>query len=289
MIIDDTDTNPTADTEPVTTSEEVTEPEPETEGESEEALEGQSEEELEEIEEDGKKAKVPAWLKPKLMMQADYTKKTQEVAEQRKAHEAAVQSFSQRQQAFHEDAQQYAGLMALDQAIRQYEQQIPQLRQQGHNEHANRLWMELQEMRNAAGQISVGLQQKQQQRSAEAEREYANRLKERDTALSRDISGFTPALMSKIQDYAISDGYTSQEAQSLVDPRYVKTLNKARMWDEYQAKAKAAAKQAKQQDESALAPTPTIQGRKPNPNRLSDQLSAAEWVKRRNAQLRASR
>lgn len=64
-----------------------------------EADDGQSEEddELEEVEWGGKKAAVPKWLKPGLMMQADYTRKTQEAAEQRRAFEAEA---AQQRQAF---------------------------------------------------------------------------------------------------------------------------------------------------------------------------------------------
>lgn len=291
MTIDDTDTNPGAAPEAET---EVAEPDIETEGSETEAPEEEAnpDDELEEFEHEGKKASIPKWLKPQLMMQADYTKKTQSHAEAVKAWEANSKAqeaaIAQRQQAFHADVQEWTQLTAMDAAIKQYEQiNFAQLQQQDPNR-AAQLYRELQEMRHHASRLSYGLQQKQQQRSAEAEREHANRLRERDTVLTREISGFSPALMSKIEQYAISDGYTSQEAQSLIDPRYVKTLNKARMWDEYQAKAKAAAKQAKQKEEPAVAPTPTVQAKKPsNSNRLRDDLSAEEWVRRREAQLRA--
>src|SRR5262245_52574677 len=46
---------------------------------------GPEPEESEEIEHDGRKYLVPKALRPLLLMQADYTRKTQEVAEQRRA------------------------------------------------------------------------------------------------------------------------------------------------------------------------------------------------------------
>lgn len=286
MNIDDTDTNPGAvDTETVPANEEVTELNADNE-ELDEGAEELTDEELEEIERDGKTAKIPAWLKPELMMQADYTKKTQETAEIKRSYEAKEAAFVQRQQAFQAEAQEYAQLIALDTAIKQYETAIPQLRQQGQHDAAQKHWMELMEMRNAAGQLSQGLQQKNQARQAESEREHANRIKDRDASLVRDIQGFTPALMSKIEQYAITDGYTPQEAQSLADPRYVKTLNKARLWDEHLAKSKQAAAKAKQQEQPEIAATPTVGARKANPNRLSDDMPIERWVKLRNAQVR---
>ena len=68
--------------------------------------EGQNE--IEEIEFNGKKYSVPKELAPNLMMQSDYTRKTQEVAELRKDTEAERTSWQQkalvRDQLFQENA-----------------------------------------------------------------------------------------------------------------------------------------------------------------------------------------
>ncbi|HJP69560.1 MAG TPA: hypothetical protein VJ846_11715, partial [Sphingomicrobium sp.] len=75
------------------------------------------EEELEEIERGGKKAKIPSWLKPELMMQADYTRKTQELAEARRAFEAergAIHHATQTERAAE------ANLAMIDQQIGHY-------------------------------------------------------------------------------------------------------------------------------------------------------------------------
>src|SRR5215204_3179929 len=70
-------------------------------GDEEGLLEGPTEaeteaEELEEIERNGKKYKIPTALKSELLMQQDYTRKTQEVAEQRRAIEAEQQALEER-------------------------------------------------------------------------------------------------------------------------------------------------------------------------------------------------
>src|SRR5215204_4003947 len=52
-------------------------------------------EEFEEVERAGKKYRIPAALKGELMMQSDYTKKTQEVSETRKALEAREAEIAQ--------------------------------------------------------------------------------------------------------------------------------------------------------------------------------------------------
>lgn len=292
MHIDDTDTNPAAgDTETVDTGEEVLEPGGEAEGTESEAPEGQTEEELEEIEREGKKARIPKWLKPELMMQADYTRKTQEVAEARKAYEARQAQLAEREKQFNADTEERVALHALTKAIEQYENiNWAQLEQQNW-QLAQSKYRELNEMRNAAGRLQYGLEQKAAQRQQESERERANRLRERDANAAKMIPGFNPALLSKIHDYATSDGYTAEEVQSIQDARFLKTLNEARLWREHQAKAKAAAATAKQQEEPVPSATPTVSTRKP-PERLTASLAkenAEKWIEMRNKQLAARR
>src|SRR5437868_9942337 len=60
---------------------------------------GEEPEESDEIEHEGRKYQVPKALKPLLLMQADYTRKTQEVAEQRRAVQAERQALHQTSQA----------------------------------------------------------------------------------------------------------------------------------------------------------------------------------------------
>ncbi len=86
--------------------------------ESDETDETDPEDELEEIERDGKKYKIPAALKSELMMQADYTRKTQELAEQRKAIQEQRSLVEQASQA---ELNAYASLTNIDQQLAEYQ------------------------------------------------------------------------------------------------------------------------------------------------------------------------
>ena len=119
-----------------------------------------ADEETEEVEHDGKKAKIPAWLKPAMMMQADYTKKTQEVAEQRRTVESQAQELATRQQSFAQTMQQHteaqdklvsarAELVFLDQNITAYDQLIQQAEGQGNFDEAHRLRFLRQDLKDA--------------------------------------------------------------------------------------------------------------------------------------------
>lgn len=292
-MIEDTDTNPGADdTEIVESNEEVTEPEGEdleTEGSDQEVQEPEDEE----IELDGKQYRIPKPLKGAFLMHKDYTQKTQSHAEAVKNFEAQTkaqrEAIENERKSWEQDRKEYAAMEALGQSIAQYEQQIAQLRQAGNHEAAQRMWMEMADMERAARKIAAGVAQKQHERTQEQERTRANQLRERDERAASMIPGFTPALLSKIQEYAVADGYKPDEAQSIRDPRFLKTLNDARLWNEHQAKAKAAAAKAKQQAEPQVQPTPTVASRKP-PERLSADLAKRDperWVELRNRQLAA--
>lgn len=294
MLIDDTETNPGQDdTNPVTNSEEVAELEGE-EAEAELGAEGEAEaepqdpdEELEDFEHEGRQAKIPKWLKPLTMMQADYTRKTQEVAEHRKAAETRAAELAQRESAIREDMPEYATLHALDKSIQQYEQiNFAQLQQQNPDQ-AAQLYRELQEMRHHAGRISYGLEQKRQQRMAEAERQHANRMMERDAALARDIPNWSKTIESKVKEFGIAQGLTPDEVESIADPRFIKILHSAMIGAELQAKAKAAVLKSKS-PETPTAPTKTVTAKRSAPPAgLDDRLSTEEWIARRRAQLRA--
>ena len=79
--------------------------------------EAPEEDDSEELEHDGQKYKLPKALKPLLMMQADYTQKTQALAEQRKAFEAEA---AQKQQLMQQNIQEVAQIVNIDQQLQQY-------------------------------------------------------------------------------------------------------------------------------------------------------------------------
>ena len=85
--------------------------------------------EFEEVEHDGKTYKIPRPLKGALLMQADYTRKTQEVAEQRRQHEERVKAFEAGQRSHTEHLSDLARVVAYNDAIAQFEKaDWPQIR-----------------------------------------------------------------------------------------------------------------------------------------------------------------
>lgn len=263
------------------------------------------EDETEEVELGGKKYKVHRDLKANLMMQADYTRKTQEIAEYRRALDQAAQAHQAREQAFAQQAQfqqqhlrEFAHLANLDQQLEQYarfdwdqaEIQDP-LTAQKHL----RQYQQLKDQRAAlAGQLqqmeySTREQARRQELAQQQEHEkaLAKQIQETERVLQREIKGYNETTLTAIRDYATGRaGYSMEELKSaVVDPRAFIILDKARRYDQLLEKRQAAAK-AKTPEQTK--PLTRISNGKSGAvaSGLDDSLSADEWVRRRNEQLR---
>ena len=86
---------------------------------------------------------------------------------------------------------------------------------------------------------------------------------------------------AKLVDFGSkSYGFTPADFNSIDDPRVVQVLHDAFMYREQQQKPKAAPKPVPE-----VKPAAKVGGGKPVLKSLDDRMSAADWVKARNAQL----
>lgn len=261
-------------------------------------------EDLEEYEFEGKKAKIPTWLKPQLMMQADYTRKTQEVAATRKELESQAAAIEQHRQTLAQQAemhqaniQEVAKLVNLNEHLAQYEQVDWQALEAEDPFRAQAAWREYQQLERARNNLAGELQQKQHQaqqdqhrRHLEAQQasqaEIAKRAEETVRVLQEKVPGWNEKVATEVRSYAQEvGGYTPQEIFHAVgDPRAFVLLHKAMQYDRAVDRAAKRAQAQKQQEQ--IAPlTPIAKGRaSPAPAGLDDRLSADEWVRRRNEQ-----
>ena len=239
--------------------------------------------ETEEVEHEGKTYKIPRPLKGALLMQADYTRKTQEVAEQRRALEERQKTLAEEQKIHAEHLTGIARIVGLNDAIAQFEQadwakiraENPQL--------YNDLWFQYSQAKEQRDKAVVALQTRVQERNSQAQLEHARRLEEAKAALARDIRDWSPELAGKLSQFAMAQGFTADELRQVTDPRVIKLLHAAWVGNQLQLKSAAAAKAA---NSEAAKPLPTVSGNMPAEKGLSDKLSVDEWMRRRNAQLR---
>jgi len=246
--------------------------------------------EFEEVEHDGKTYKIPRPLKGALLMQADYTRKTQEVAEQRRQHEERVKAFEAGQKTHAEHLSDLARVVAYNDAIAQFEKaDWPQIRASNPQLY-NDLWFQYQQTKESRDKTVLALQQKVAERNSNAQRESANRIEEARAALARDITDWSPELAGKLNQFAVSLGFTPEEVGQVTDPRIVKLLHAAYAGN--QAKSMQAASQ-KAASVEAAKPLSTVGGASPArvkaADSASDKLSTDEWLRRRNAELKHKR
>ena len=242
--------------------------------------------ESEEVEHEGRKYVIPKALKSALMMQADYTRKTQEVAETRRALEAQQAQIQQQAQTQREYLQDAAKIVALNEQIQQFDQVDWNTLNEQDPVKAQQLWINYSRLKDARNDALGQLQQKEQQRALQAQQEAAKRLEESNAALSREIKGWGPELAGKLRDFAVGKlGFTAQEMGQVTDARIVKLLHRAYLGDQLVSKQVAGATQKPTQ---VVKPVRTVGGNAPagkDPGRMSTD----EWMRHRNEQLRKSR
>jgi hypothetical protein len=101
--------------------------------------------------------------------------------------------------------------------------------------------------------------------------------------LARDVPDWSPELAVALHNFGRDHyGFSVEDLDGIDDARVVKALHAAYQWEGHQAKQRGAERHA-----SALAVRPAVKvgGAAPKSG-LDDRLSAEEWLRRRNAQLR---
>lgn len=255
-----------------------------------EELEGESEptqEELEEAEFEGKKYKVPKEIKGALLRNADYTKKTQEIAEIRRRHEAEQTSFQKLQQEREADFNDHVAVNSLDQEIAKYQKAFNDPSWQEvidrDTPRALRAQQEYQALLAQRHQKTQEIAGRQYSRSQQEQQYNAKLEEETKTVLNRDIKGWGTELQSKLVDYAKSQGFDEAVMARAVkgDAVATKVIHKAYMYD--QLKLQLAKPKVQ-------VPTAPIKGIKTTNSRAnssvpSDSDSHEDWLKKRNAQV----
>ena len=174
--------------------------------------------------------------------QSAFTKKTQDLAEERKQIEALQTQYNQDMQQIQAERQQYA----------QHLQQI--IENSTLDQYATVDWDRLksedpiaflekkEEFREAQEKIARVQQQQQQataRNQAEAQQQWQESLKTEHAALVEKLPEWgdpdkQKPLAGELRSYASSQGFQDAEIESLIDHRSFIILNKARLYDELQ-------------------------------------------------------
>ena len=169
---------------------------------------------------------------------ADYTKKTQEVAEQRKAVEAERRAVEEAKQVRDTYAQR---LQAIEQFLTSGEDSPEDLAAMKENDpigYAVKV-AELTEKKEQLAQVRAEQQRLAQQQQAEHQQGMAQMVQQEATKLSQVLPEFSDPtkgeqLRNEIRNYGKSVGFTDQELAQVYDSRHVLMLHKAMQYDKLQ-------------------------------------------------------
>lgn len=169
---------------------------------------------------------------------ADYTKKTQEVAEQRKAVEAERRAVEEAKQVRDTYAQR---LQAIEQFLTSGEDSPEDLAAMKENDpigYAVKV-AELTEKKEQLAQVRAEQQRLAQQQQAEQQQSMAQMVQQEAQKLSQVLPEFSDPtkgeqLRSEIRNYGKSVGFTDQELAQVYDSRHVLILHKAMQYDKLQ-------------------------------------------------------
>ena len=225
--------------------EEETEEESEVEDESEEFDEEEEVEELYTLRVDGQEVEVSLdELLKGYSRQSDYTKKTQEIAEQRKQAEQLQQQYGSEIAQIQAERQQY--MESLQNVI---QNSMPAIEQFG-NVDWDRLKdadpieyvkkkEEFREAQEKVQGMQMQYQQAYEQQAYEAQEQFKTHVRNEHMKFADIVPEWKEEksrkkLATDIRDYAIKVGYSAEEVGQLADHRSLLVLMKAQKYDELQ-------------------------------------------------------
>jgi hypothetical protein len=230
------------------------------------------------LELDGEVHTLPAALKGAFLRQADYTRKTQELAEHRRAVEAERQALAEHRRGLEDHAGDRATLAALDRHLQDYATVDWDALAQADPGRAQALWAGLQDTQAVRDQFASALMHRETRAQIEAAREAAEAMAATGRQLSQEIEGWSPEVAHKLVEYAQAFGVTLEELAEAADPRLWKLLHKAYQAD--QAGQRETAERAQ-----AVRPAVTVAGGAAGGGGVRDELATKEWMRRRNDQM----
>lgn len=172
----------------------------------------------------------------------DYTKKTQEVAEQRKALEDYAQTIKVQEQNFMQQVElnnaligDIAKLQSVDNQLAQFDQVNWQELSDTDFVEAQKLFFTYNQLQQQRSTLAQDLGQKQQQLQAQQSQSIQERIAKGKEVLAKEIPNWSRETSQAIISTGKEYGFSDDELGMIVDPRHVKVLHDAMQWRKLQA------------------------------------------------------
>ena len=195
--------------------------------------------EFEEVEYEGKRYALPKELKDAILRQSDYTRKTQELAQQREQSAAEIAAEKARIEADRANFQAAARLVALDDRLQQFANVDWQALSQSDPVAAQQQFFQYQQLKDARGGLVAQIQQHESQRALQEREATARAMQQANEVLGREIKGWSPEVAKELRAVAKSLGADDKSVDSIREPWIVKALYAQKVLSEMTAKAQA--------------------------------------------------
>ena len=205
-------------------------------------------------------------VKDGLLMRADYTRKTQEVAEGRKFVEAKAQEIAQTFQAVQAMPQQFAALTAIDAQLNQFSQVNWQRFEAEDPLGAIQAKQKFQELQMQRGNVLGTMQQAHQHITASQQKQVQERMAAALPKVKEAIPDFGPEKVKALREVGKSLGYSEEALNNIHDAAPLIALNavlelnklKAQVKDTNQKVEKLPPKQVKSGTSQGPSTGPTM-------------------------------
>ena len=226
-----------------------------------------------EIEVDGEVYLTPPALKSAFLRQADYTRKTQELAGQRRRMEAereAAEAHVAGRARLHLLDEQAQALDGLD---------WPAL-EAADPERARALAERRRGLAETRERLAFDLARREHETRLAGEAAEAEAVRATGKALAEQIEGWSPALAAQLADYARGFGVEAEELGQINDPRLWRILHRAHLGETLARRRAEADRRAARPRVRPAADPGRPGGGAPG---LDDRMDTADWMRRRNA------
>lgn len=245
--------------------------------------------EEEEFEFDGEKLRVTKGLKEKLaagvLRQADYTQKTQAVADARRQVEQHAESLKAQHEAQQSFMQDNAKLLLLDQQIDAFKDvdwsAAAQRDAADGTQTVTLARIELDRLKDERAKLAGDLKTKVNARNVEMQQATAKQIETRDAVLAKDVPNWAEQ-RPKVEAFAMANGISADELKAVYDPRVFKMMRLAMIGD---AAEKQRTKTAAVERQQQVQPAASVRAAS-TPRTDMNRLGTDDWMKARREQIR---
>lgn len=171
----------------------------------------------------------------------DYTKKTQEVAEQRKALEEYAQTVKVQEEVFMQQVQlqnaligDVAELTAVDKQLAQFNDVNWQELSDNDFVEAQKLFFTFNQLQQKRSTLATELETKAQQVQQNQAKRMQEQIERGKEILAKEIPNWSRETTQELITIGKDYGFTDDELGTIIDPRHVKVLHDAMQWRKLQ-------------------------------------------------------